>query len=55
MTINSFLAAGNDGFPTLAGGTDATTDGTDLEALIGYLMGHPSLAPPPADRITRID
>ena len=52
MTVNSFLAEGGDGFPVLPQGTDRLGGAVDLDALEAYLTAHPSLAPPPLDRIT---
>ncbi|MEE1929748.1 5'-nucleotidase C-terminal domain-containing protein [Streptomyces sp. TRM 70351] len=56
VAVNSFLAGGGDGFPTLAGGTDPLVGGDDLAALEGYLaaVSSPSapLDAPAADRIT---
>ncbi|WP_442814367.1 bifunctional metallophosphatase/5'-nucleotidase [Streptomyces sp. NBC_01808] len=58
VAVNSFLAGGGDGFPTLADGTDPLVGGDDLAALEGYLTANSSadkpLAPPAADRITVI-
>ncbi|WBB58441.1 bifunctional metallophosphatase/5'-nucleotidase [Streptomyces sp. WMMC500] len=56
VAVNSFLAGGGDGFPTLAEGTDPLVGGDDLAALESYLTANSSaegpLAPPAADRIT---
>ncbi|MFW6695214.1 bifunctional metallophosphatase/5'-nucleotidase [Streptomyces sp. MAR4 CNX-425] len=56
VAVNSFLAGGGDGFPTLAEGTDPLVGGDDLAALETYLTANSSadspLAPPAADRIT---
>lgn len=58
VAVNSFLAGGGDGFPTLADGTDTLVGGDDLAALESYLTANSSadkpLAPPAADRITVI-
>ncbi|MEO3766932.1 bifunctional metallophosphatase/5'-nucleotidase [Streptomyces sp. B5E4] len=58
VAVNSFLAGGGDGFPTLADGTDPLVGGDDLAALEDYLTANSSadkpLAPPAADRITVI-
>ncbi|AKH83089.1 5'-nucleotidase [Streptomyces sp. CNQ-509] len=58
VAVNSFLAGGGDGFPTLADGTDPLVGGDDLAALESYLTANSSadkpLAPPAADRITVI-
>lgn len=56
VAMNSFLAGGGDGFPTLAEGTNPVVGGDDLAALEEYLSAHSSadspLAAPAADRIT---
>lgn len=56
VAVNSFLAGGGDGFPTLAEGTDPLVGGDDLAALEAYLTAHSSagdpLPAPAADRIT---
>jgi 5'-nucleotidase len=56
VAVNSFLAGGGDGFPTLAEGTDPLVGGDDLAALESHLTANSSadspLAPPAADRIT---
>ncbi|MGD9485822.1 bifunctional metallophosphatase/5'-nucleotidase [Streptomyces sp. TRM70308] len=56
VAVNSFLAGGGDGFPTLAEGTDPLVGGDDLRALEEYLRAHSApgapLAAPAADRVT---
>jgi 5'-nucleotidase len=56
VAMNSFLATGGDGFTALAGGTNTTSDGNDLDALVAYVKGlpQPLTAPDPttAPRIT---
>ena len=38
VTVNSFLAAGGDNFPALAGGTNKQDTGmTDLQAMVDYM------------------
>lgn len=58
VAVNSFLAGGGDGFPTLAEGTNSLVGGNDLDALIAHLGAISSpdnpLAAPAADRITVI-
>ncbi|MBB0229182.1 bifunctional metallophosphatase/5'-nucleotidase [Streptomyces calidiresistens] len=58
IAVNSFLAGGGDGFPTLAEGTDVVYGGLDLDALIDHLGAISSpespLTAPAADRITVI-
>ncbi len=54
VTTNDFLANGGDGFTRLTGGTDrATAPGFDVDALVAYL-GTGTIAPPPANRITKL-
>ncbi|WP_306423472.1 bifunctional UDP-sugar hydrolase/5'-nucleotidase [Streptomyces sp. JJ36] len=59
VAVNSFLAGGGDGFPTLAEGTDPHVGGDDLAALEAYLTAHSSadapLKAPAADRITVVE
>ncbi|MFI9465379.1 bifunctional metallophosphatase/5'-nucleotidase [Streptomyces xiamenensis] len=56
VAVNSFLAGGGDGFPTLAEGTDPRVGNDDMRVLADYLLAHSSadapLAAPAADRIT---
>ncbi|MCS0600598.1 bifunctional metallophosphatase/5'-nucleotidase [Streptomyces sp. LP11] len=56
VAVNSFLAGGGDGFPTLAKGTGPLVGSDDLTALATYLTAHSSpsspITPPTADRIT---
>jgi len=56
LTVNSFLAAGGDGFTVFAEGTDRVVGPPDLEALVEYLRptldGAP-LAKPTGPRITQ--
>ncbi|MFC9067129.1 bifunctional metallophosphatase/5'-nucleotidase [Streptomyces harbinensis] len=58
IAVNSFLAGGGDGFPTLAEGTDPRVGNDDMRVLADYLLAHSSpenpLAAPAADRITVI-
>jgi 5'-nucleotidase len=54
VSVNNFLAAGGDGFTEFTKGTDLAGGPVDLDALIAYLGAHPNLAPPAADRITRL-
>jgi 5'-nucleotidase len=52
--MNDFLANGGDGFTNFKAGTDrATAPGFDVDALVAYL-GTGTIAPGPANRITRI-
>ncbi|RZQ65458.1 bifunctional metallophosphatase/5'-nucleotidase [Amycolatopsis suaedae] len=52
VSVNNFLAAGGDGFTEFTKGTNLTGGPVDLDALIAYFAAHPTVAPPPADRIT---
>ncbi|MGK5531787.1 bifunctional metallophosphatase/5'-nucleotidase [Streptomyces sp. URMC 129] len=58
VAVNSFLAGGGDGFPTLKQGTDPLVGADDMAVLADYLTAHSSatapLAAPAADRITVI-
>ncbi|MEV7039886.1 bifunctional metallophosphatase/5'-nucleotidase [Amycolatopsis sp. NPDC051061] len=54
VSVNNFLAAGGDGFTEFTKGTGLAGGPVDLDALIAYLGAHPNLAPPAADRITRL-
>ncbi|MDT0305528.1 bifunctional metallophosphatase/5'-nucleotidase [Streptomyces sp. DSM 44917] len=56
VAVNSFLAGGGDGFPTLAEGADPLVGNDDMAVLAAYLGANSSaqapLAAPAADRIT---
>ncbi|MCT2592817.1 bifunctional metallophosphatase/5'-nucleotidase [Streptomyces sp. N2-109] len=58
VAMNSFLAGGGDGLPTLGEGTNPLVGGDDLAAMESYLSANSSadapLAAPAADRITVI-
>jgi 5'-nucleotidase len=57
VTVNSFLAAGGDGFGVFAEGTDRVGGPNDLEALIEYLrptLDGPALAKPAGRRISQM-
>ncbi|MGK3200154.1 bifunctional metallophosphatase/5'-nucleotidase [Amycolatopsis sp. MEPSY49] len=54
VSVNNFLAAGGDGFTEFTKGTNLAGGPVDLDAFIAYLGAHPNLAPPAADRITRL-
>ncbi|OXM70941.1 bifunctional metallophosphatase/5'-nucleotidase [Amycolatopsis vastitatis] len=54
VSVNNFLAAGGDGFTEFTKGTNLSGGPVDLDALVAYLGAHPNLAPPAADRITRL-
>ena len=56
LTVNSFLAAGGDGFTVFAKGTDRVVGPPDLEALVEYLrptLEGAALAKPTGPRITQ--
>jgi 5'-nucleotidase len=59
VAVNSFLAGGGDGFPTLAEGTNPVVGGDDmaaLEAYLGEVSSEPAPIPAPAaDRITVVE
>jgi 5'-nucleotidase len=55
VTVNSFLAAGGDGFSVLVDGTDRLGGEVDLDALVTYFGANSPVAPGPQDRITRLN
>ena len=55
VTVNAFMAGGGDSFNVLKEGRDARTGIMDVDALELYVKAHPSLAPGPLDRITRLN
>ncbi|WP_049563891.1 bifunctional metallophosphatase/5'-nucleotidase [Streptomyces sp. SBT349] len=59
VAVNSFLAGGGDGFPTLAEGGNPLVGEDDMAVLAEYLTAGSSeaepLAPPAADRITVVE
>ena len=57
VTVNSFLAAGGDGFAVFAQGTDRVVGPPDLDALVEYLrptIDGPPLPRPPGPRIHQV-
>ncbi|HET9451007.1 MAG TPA: 5'-nucleotidase, partial [Aggregicoccus sp.] len=54
VTVNSFLAAGGDGFSVLAQGRARVGGLLDVDALEAYLRAHDPLAPPALGRIRRV-
>ena len=54
VTVNSFLADGGDGFTAFTLGTDRTGGGVDVDAFTAYLGANAPVAPPAADRATRL-
>jgi 5'-nucleotidase len=55
MAMNNFLAGGGDNFPALAGGTNAVSGMLDIDAAVKYFQDHPSVAPGPTNRVTRLN
>jgi 5'-nucleotidase len=53
VTVNSFLAEGGDGFAVLRAGTERSTGGGDLAALVAWFEATSPIAPGPLDRIRR--
>ena len=54
VTVNSFLAAGGDGFSVLREGAARLTGGTDLDALEAHLAAGGAARAPAQDRVTRV-
>jgi 5'-nucleotidase len=54
VTMNSFLATGGDNFTLFREGTSAIVGPQDIEALERYIAAGTPLAPPAADRVTRL-
>ncbi|HWT11162.1 MAG TPA: 5'-nucleotidase, partial [Allosphingosinicella sp.] len=54
VTMNSFLATGGDNFTVFAQGTDAIGGPQDIDALEAYIAASSPLAPPVANRITKL-
>jgi 2',3'-cyclic-nucleotide 2'-phosphodiesterase (5'-nucleotidase family) len=53
VTVNAFLAAGGDNFPTLAQGTARQDNGfNDLNVLVDYLTANSPVTPDTASRVT---
>jgi 5'-nucleotidase len=55
ITVNSFIAAGGDGFSVLTEGTDRVEKTRDIDALESYLTAASPLAPPALNRIKRLN
>ncbi|MGQ0559020.1 MAG: bifunctional metallophosphatase/5'-nucleotidase [Sphingosinicella sp.] len=55
VTMNSFLATGGDNFTIFREGTDQLGGPQDLDAFEAYVVAAGMLAPPAADRVTRLD
>lgn len=54
ITMNSFLAAGGDGFTVFTEGTQTTTGGNDLDAFEAWLGAVPVRQLPKTDRVTNL-
>ena len=54
VTVNSFLADGDDSFPILTQGTDRLGGAVDTDAFEAYFVANSPVAPGPQNRITRI-
>ncbi|HEX4976808.1 MAG TPA: 5'-nucleotidase C-terminal domain-containing protein [Nocardioides sp.] len=52
VAVNSFLAGGGDGFPTLADGTNVHFGGLDIDSLARFLEAHDPYQPEPTTRIS---
>jgi 5'-nucleotidase len=52
VVVNSFLAGGGDGFPTLAEGANVYFGGLDIDSLADYLAAHDPYTPTATDRIS---
>jgi 5'-nucleotidase len=55
VTVNNFLAEGGDGFVVLREGTERSTGGGDLAALVAWFEQASPIAPGPLDRIRRVN
>ena len=55
VEMNSFLADGGDGFSVFRECTNQLGGEIDVDALARYFMAHSPIAPPPLNRITRVD
>jgi 5'-nucleotidase len=55
VTVNSYLAAGGDGFSVLEAGRQRRTGIMDVDALELFVKDNPLLVPGPLDRITRLN
>jgi len=55
VTINNFLASGGDGFKTFTEGTERRFGNFDIDALESYFQTNSPVAPPPRDRIQRVN
>jgi 5'-nucleotidase len=55
VTINDFLSSGGDGFKTFTEGTERRYGNFDIDALESYFQKNNPVAPPPRDRIQRLN
>lgn len=56
VAVTNYLAGGGDGYASfLACSTLSTTNGVDVDLFVDYLNSHRPLAPPPRDRIIKVD
>ncbi len=55
VTVNDFLASGGDGFKTFTEGTERRFGNFDIDALEAYVLKNSPIAPPPRDRILRLN
>ena len=55
VTLNAYLAAGGDGFTVFKDGAAPQTGVYDVDALFSYFKTHSPVAPPPTDRVTRLN
>jgi 5'-nucleotidase len=55
VTINNYLASGGDGFKTFTEGTERRFGNFDIDALEAYFQNNSPVAPPPRDRIQRLN
>jgi 5'-nucleotidase len=55
VTMNNFMADGGDGYTVFTRCAEPLGGEVDLDAFARYLGAHPNLAPPPLNRITRVN
>ena len=55
VTVNDFLASGGDGFKVFTEGTERRYGNFDIDALEVYFLKNSPIAPPPRDRIQRLN
>ncbi|NVN88262.1 MAG: 5'-nucleotidase C-terminal domain-containing protein [Rhodopseudomonas sp.] len=55
VTVNAFLAVGGDGFSAFKQGDAPRTGVYDVDALFGYFKANSPIAPPPSNRILRLN